>query len=136
LLNLAALSAGDAEEGVHSGRRRRSIMRRSARTGRSRGNLGLIRASYRAAGVPLHRSKRRGCHSCDCSLILTAVGAAATPFLHWGADIQTQASCIGHGDKRWKGKTLDEIRKKKMMRRRKKLMNELGFLPSPNTLYL
>jgi hypothetical protein len=32
-LNLAALSAGDAEEGVHFGhRRRRSIMRRGART--------------------------------------------------------------------------------------------------------
>jgi hypothetical protein len=31
-LNLTSLSAGDVEEGVHSGRRRRSIMRRSART--------------------------------------------------------------------------------------------------------
>jgi hypothetical protein len=31
-LNLAALSTGDAEEGVHFGRRRRSVMRRSART--------------------------------------------------------------------------------------------------------
>jgi hypothetical protein len=31
-LNLTALSAGDVEEGVHSGRRRRSIMRRSTRT--------------------------------------------------------------------------------------------------------
>jgi hypothetical protein len=30
------LSAGDAEEGVHFGQRRRSIMRRSARTWRSR----------------------------------------------------------------------------------------------------
>jgi hypothetical protein len=35
-LNLAALSAGDAKEGVHFGRWRRSIMRRSARTWRSR----------------------------------------------------------------------------------------------------
>jgi hypothetical protein len=35
-LNLTALSAGDAKEGVHSGRRRRSIMRRSAQTWRSR----------------------------------------------------------------------------------------------------
>jgi hypothetical protein len=35
-LNLTALSAGDAEEGVHSGRRRRGIMRTSARTWRSR----------------------------------------------------------------------------------------------------
>jgi hypothetical protein len=36
LLNLMALSVGDAEEGVHSRRRRRSIMRRSTRTWRSR----------------------------------------------------------------------------------------------------
>jgi hypothetical protein len=35
-LNLAALSAGDAEEGVHFGRRRRSIIRRSAQTWHSR----------------------------------------------------------------------------------------------------
>jgi hypothetical protein len=35
-MNLTALSAGDVEEGVHSGRRRRSIMRRSARTWRIR----------------------------------------------------------------------------------------------------
>jgi hypothetical protein len=35
-LNLTALSVGDAEEGVHSGWRRRSIMRRSTRTWRSR----------------------------------------------------------------------------------------------------
>jgi hypothetical protein len=34
------------------------------------------------------------------------------------------------------GKTLDETRKRKMMRRRKKLMKELGFLSSPNVLYL
>jgi hypothetical protein len=33
-------------------------------------------------------------------------------------------------------KTLDEMRKKKMMRRRKTLMKELGFLPWPNVLYL
>jgi hypothetical protein len=37
--------------------------------------------------------------------------------------------CIGHREKWWEGKTLDEMRKKKMMRRRKKLMKELGFLP-------
>jgi hypothetical protein len=36
LLNLTALSASDAEEGVHSGQRRISIRRRSARTWRSR----------------------------------------------------------------------------------------------------
>jgi hypothetical protein len=32
--------------------------------------------------------------------------------------------------------TLDDIKKKKMMRRRKNVMTELGFLPSPNVLYL
>jgi hypothetical protein len=51
-LNLTALSAGDAEEGVHSGRRRRSIMRRSAWTWRNRGNLELIFASHRAVRAP------------------------------------------------------------------------------------
>jgi hypothetical protein len=69
-------------------------MRRSARNGRSRGNLGIIHASYWAAGAPLRRSRRRGCHSYDCSLILTAAGASATPFLHWGADIQTRSTCL------------------------------------------
>jgi hypothetical protein len=34
------------------------------------------------------------------------------------------------------GKTLDEVRKRKMMQRRKIVMKELGFLPSPNMLYL
>jgi hypothetical protein len=34
------------------------------------------------------------------------------------------------------GKTLDEVGKRKMMRRRKIVMKELGFLPSPNILYL
>jgi hypothetical protein len=64
------------------------------------------------------------------------VGAAATPFLHRGTDIQTRSTCIGHGDKCWEEETLDEMRKRKMMWRRKKLMNELGFLASPNVLYL
>jgi hypothetical protein len=87
-LNLTALSAGDAEEGVHFGRRRRSIMRRSAWTWRSRWNLGLILPSHRAAGVPLRRSRQRGCHSSDCRLVLTAAWVAATSFLHRGADIR------------------------------------------------
>jgi hypothetical protein len=37
---------------------------------------------------------------------------------------------------RCEGKTLDGIRKKKMMRWRKILMEELGFFPSPYMLYL
>jgi hypothetical protein len=43
---------------------------------------------------------------------------------------------IGHGDKYWKEETLDEMKKAKMMRRKKKLMTGLGFLPSPDVLYL
>jgi hypothetical protein len=35
-----------------------------------------------------------------------------------------------------KKKTLDEIKERKMMRRRKNLMTELWFLPSPSMLYL
>jgi hypothetical protein len=34
------------------------------------------------------------------------------------------------------GKTLDEVTRRKMMRRRKIIMRELGFLPYPNMLYL
>jgi hypothetical protein len=59
-----------------------------------------------------------------------------TPFLPRGTDVQMRSTCIGHGDKSGEGKILDVMRKRKMMRRRKKLMNELGFLPSPNVLYL
>jgi hypothetical protein len=47
-----------------------------------------------------------------------------------------RSTCIGHGDKCWEEKTLDEMKKRKMMRRRKKLITELGFLPLPNMLYL
>jgi hypothetical protein len=64
------------------------------------------------------------------------VRAAATPFLHQGADVQMWFTRIGHGNKRCEGKTLDGMRKKKMMRQRKALMKELGFLPWPNVLYL
>jgi hypothetical protein len=102
-------------------------MRRIARTWRSKRNLGLILTAHRAAGVPFCRNGRQGCHSWDCRLVLTAAGAAATSFLHRGADIQTRSTCISHGYKCWEGKTLDAMRKRKMMRRRKKLMNELWF---------
>jgi hypothetical protein len=102
-------------------------MRRSARTWRSRGNLGLILASHRAVGAPFCWSRCRGDHDCDGSLILTAAGAAVAPFLYWGIDSQTRSTCIDHEDKRCEGKTLDGMRKKKMMRRRKILIKELGF---------
>jgi hypothetical protein len=49
------------------------------------------------------------------------------PFLHRGADVQARSTCIGHGDKRYERKTLDGMRKKKMMRQKKALMKELGF---------
>jgi hypothetical protein len=59
LLNLTALSAGDAEEGVYLGRRRRrNIMWRSTWTWSSSRNLGLVLASHRAARAPLNRSER------------------------------------------------------------------------------
>jgi hypothetical protein len=45
-------------------------------------------------------------------------------------------TCIGHGAKCSKEETLDEMKERKMMRRRKKLITELGFLPFPNMLYL
>jgi hypothetical protein len=34
------------------------------------------------------------------------------------------------------GKTLDKVRKRKIMRQRKIVIKELGFLPSPSMLYL
>jgi hypothetical protein len=55
-LNLTALGAGDAEEGVNlERRRRRSIMRRSARTWCSSRYLGLVLTPHRAARAPFHR---------------------------------------------------------------------------------
>jgi hypothetical protein len=54
-LNLMALSAGDAEEGVNLGRRRRSIMRSSTRTWSSSRYLGLVLTPHGAARAPFHR---------------------------------------------------------------------------------
>jgi hypothetical protein len=51
----------------------------------------------------------------------------AAPFLHRGADVQARFSYIGHGDKCQGRKTLDGVRKKKTMWRRKAVMKELGF---------
>jgi hypothetical protein len=52
---------------------------------------------------------------------------ATAPFLHQGADVQARFTCIGYGDSRQEQKTLDGVRKKETMRRRKALMKELGF---------
>jgi hypothetical protein len=55
-LNLAALSTGDAEEGINFRRRRsRSITRWSTRTWCSSSNLGLVLTPHRAARAPFHR---------------------------------------------------------------------------------
>jgi hypothetical protein len=43
---------------------------------------------------------------------------------------------IGHGGKCREEETLDEMKRKKMMRRKEKLMSGLGFSPSPDVLYL
>jgi hypothetical protein len=58
-LNLTALSAGDAEEGIKFGRRRRrSITWWSARTWCSSRTLGLVLTPHRAARAPFHRHGR------------------------------------------------------------------------------
>jgi hypothetical protein len=88
------------------------------------------------AGASLHRSGRRSYCSLNGSFVFTAARAAATPFLHWGTDVQARSTHIGHGDRCWKEETLDELKRKKMMRRKEKLMTGLGFLPSPDVLYL
>jgi hypothetical protein len=36
----------------------------------------------------------------------------------------------------WKEETLDELKRKKMMRQKEKLRTGLGFLPLPDVLYL
>jgi hypothetical protein len=60
-LNLTALSAGDAEEGINLGRRRRrSIMRSSARTWSSSRYLGLVLTPHRAARAPFRGYGQRG----------------------------------------------------------------------------
>jgi hypothetical protein len=124
-----ALRAGDAEERVHSGRRRRSIRRRSAWTWCSKWHLGFIFTPSRTARTPLHRSGRRSYRSCGCSLVPTAVRGATAPLLHRGTNVQMRFTCIGHGAKCLKEETLDEMKERKVMRRRKKLMTELGFFP-------
>jgi hypothetical protein len=82
------LSAGDVEEGVHFGRRRRrSIMRRGAQTWRSRRSLGLILTPHRAARAALWRSRRRGYHSWACGLVLTTTRTATTSLFHRSTDV-------------------------------------------------
>jgi hypothetical protein len=96
-LNLTALSAGDAEEGVNFGRRRRSIMRSSARTWSSSRYLGLVLTPHRAARAPFHGYGRRGHRRGVFGFVLTAARAAATPFLHLRTDVQVRTTSICHG---------------------------------------
>jgi hypothetical protein len=96
-LNLTALSAGDAEEGVNLGRRRRSIMRSSARTWSSNRYLGLVLTSHRAARAPFHGYGRQGHHRGVFGFVLTAARAATTPFLHLRTDVQVRTTNIRHG---------------------------------------
>jgi hypothetical protein len=82
-LNLAALSADDTEEGENLGRRRRrSIMRSSARTWSSNRYLGFIFTPRRAARAPFQRYGRRGHQRGVFWFVLTAARAAATSLLH------------------------------------------------------
>jgi hypothetical protein len=104
-LNLAALSAGDAEEGVYPGRtRRRSITWQSAWTWSSSRHLGLVPASQRAARAPLNRSRWRGYYSRVFGFIFTIARAARTSLFHRCIYVQLQSTCIGHGNMCWEEK--------------------------------
>jgi hypothetical protein len=81
-LYLTTLSAGDAEEGIDLGRRRRSIARSNARAWSSSRYLGFVFTPHRAAGTPLHRCGRRGHHRGVLQFILTTAGTAAASLLH------------------------------------------------------
>jgi hypothetical protein len=104
-LNLAALSAGDAEEGVYPGRRRRrSITWQSAWTWSSSRHLGLVPASQRAARAPLNRSRWRGCYSRVLGYIFSTARVATTSLFYQCIDVQLRSTCIGHGNMCWEEK--------------------------------
>jgi hypothetical protein len=97
MLNLAALSAGDAEEGKSLGRRRRrSIMQNNARTWSSSRYLGFVFTPYRVARTPFHRCGRRGHCRGVFRFVLTAVRAAATSLLHLNIGVQVRTTSIRH----------------------------------------
>jgi hypothetical protein len=96
-LYLTALSAGDAEEEIDLGRRRRrSIARSNARVWSSNKYLGLVFTPHRAAGMPLHRCGQRGHHRDVLWLILTTIGMAASPLFHLHTGIQIGTTSIRH----------------------------------------
>jgi hypothetical protein len=130
------LHADDVEEGVNLGRRRRSIMRSSARTWSNSRYLGLVLTPHRVARMPFHGYGRRGHRRGVFGFILTAARAAATPFFHLRTDVQMRTTSIRHGGQVLGEKTLDEMWETKMMRRRKLVMKELGFFPSQRALFI
>jgi hypothetical protein len=137
ILNFTALSTGDAEEGENLGRRRRrSIMRSSARTWSSSRYLGLVFTPHRAARAPFHRYGRRGHRRGVFRFVLTAARAAAVSFLHLHTSVQVCTASIFHWGNVLGGKTLDEMWEKKTMRRRKLVMKGLGFFPSQSALFI
>jgi hypothetical protein len=119
--------------------RRRGVAGSSAGTWSSSRYLGLVFTPHRAARAPLHRCGRRGYHRGILRFVLTAVGKAASPLLHQHAGANVDITSIRHQEVALTGKekTLDEIWRKKTMRRRKLAMRELGFsLASLRTLFI
>jgi hypothetical protein len=98
MLYLTTLSAGDAEEGIDLGRRRRrSIARSNARAWSSSSRyLGFVFTPHRAAGMPLHRCGRRGHHRGVLRFILTTAGTAVTSLLLLHTGIQIGTASISH----------------------------------------
>jgi hypothetical protein len=96
-LNLTALSARDTEEGVNLGRRRRrSIMRSSARTWSSSRYLGFVFTPHKVARAPFHRYGRRGHRRGVFRFVLTTARAAATSLLHLHTGVQVCTASIRH----------------------------------------
>jgi hypothetical protein len=134
------LRTSDTEERVNlDRRRRRGIARSSAGTWGNGGRcLGLVLTSQGAAGVPLCRCGRRSHQGGVLWFVLTTAGMAAPPLLHERTGVKVDSTSVRH----WKvvlggKKTLDEIWRKKMMRRRKLTMKGLGFsLTSWRTLFI
>jgi hypothetical protein len=130
MLYLTALSTGDAEEGIDLGRRRRrrSIAWSSARTWKSSRYLGFVL-------LPTGRPGRRFTDADDKATVEASFGLF---LLLWGRprphfSICTPASRLAPPAsairklRLMRGKTLDEMWRKKTMRRRKLVMKGLGF---------
>jgi hypothetical protein len=97
-LLLTALSTSDNEERENfDRRRRRGIVRSSACTlGNDDRCLRFVLTSQGAAGVPLHRCRRRGHQGGILWFVLTAMGMVAPPFLHQGTGVKVKNTSIRH----------------------------------------